>query len=310
MTTDVLLVANDDDEWPAGVIELVGQRLSVARVNASEESTPQIDCSSVRILVGGPSNLAPWIDFCPKLEWIQSTWAGVDALAGHIPAGVVVTPLKHVFGQSMSEFVFGWILAIERRILDRAQASVWDDTPEMGVVGKTMGILGTGSIGSAVAKTAQHFGIRCRGLNSTGHPVDGFEACFEAGDHRFFDDLDYVVSVLPKTTHTENVVDTNALQRLRPGSILINIGRGNAIDDDALLAAINGGTVRAAVLDVFREEPLPKSHRYWQHPNVYITSHTSAPTLERFVAQAMAPNLERFIAGQNLIGAFDTSKGY
>ena len=208
MTTDVLLVANDDDEWPAGVIELVGQRLSVARVNASEESTPEIDCSSVRILVGGPSNLAPWINRCPKLEWIQSTWAGVDALAGHIPAGVVVTPLKHVFGQSMSEFVFGWILALERRILDRAQASIWDDTPEMGVFGKTMGILGTGSIGSAVAKTAQHFGIQCRGLNSDGRPVEGFETCFKAGDHRFFDDLDYVVSVLPKTTHTENVVDT------------------------------------------------------------------------------------------------------
>ena len=310
MTTDVLLVANTDDEWPVGVTEMVGHRLSVACVTVSEEPTSEIDCSSVRILVGGPSNLAPWINRCPNLEWIQSTWAGVDALAGHIPAGVVVTPLKHVFGQSMSEFVFGWILALERRILDRARASTWDDTPEMGVVGKTMGILGTGSIGSAVAKTAQHFGIRCRGLNSTGRPVDGFEACFKAGDHRFFDDLDYVVSVLPKTTYTENVVDTNALQRLRPGSILINIGRGNAIDDDALLAAINGGTVGAAVLDVFREEPLPKSHPFWQQPNVYITSHTSAPTLERFVAQAMAPNLERFITGQDLAGTFDTSKGY
>tara|TARA_E500000178_G_scaffold337711_1_gene377223 strand:+ start:372 stop:1304 length:933 start_codon:yes stop_codon:yes gene_type:complete len=310
MTNDVLLVANDDDEWPDGVIELVGQRLSVARVNASEESTPEIDCSSVRILVGGPSNLAPWINFCPKLEWIQSTWAGVDALAGLIPDGVVVTPLKHVFGQSMSEFVFGWILALERRILDRAQASIWDDTPEMGVFGRTMGILGTGSIGSAVAKTAQHFGIRCRGLNSDGRAVDGFETCFKAGDHRFFDDLDYVVSVLPKTNHTENLVDTNALQRLRPSSILINIGRGNAIDDDALLTALTSGAVGAAVLDVFREEPLPKSHPYWQQPNVYITSHTSAPTLERFVAQAMAPNLERFIAGHDLLGTFDTSKGY
>ena len=299
MTTDVLLVANTDDEWPVGVTEMVGHRLSVACVTVSEEPTSEIDCSSVRILVGGPSNLAPWINRCPNLEWIQSTWAGV-----------VVTPLKHVFGQSMSEFVFGWILALERRILDRARASTWDDTPEMGVVGKTMGILGTGSIGSAVAKTAQHFGIRCRGLNSTGRPVDGFEACFKAGDHRFFDDLDYVVSVLPKTTYTENVVDTNALQRLRPGSVLINIGRGNAIDDDALLAAINGGTVGATVLDVFREEPLPKSHPFWQQPNVYITSHTSAPTLERFVAQAMAPNLERFITGQDLAGTFDTSKGY
>ena len=310
MTTDVLLVANDDDEWPADVIEMVGQRLSVTRVNVSEESTSEIDCSSVRVLVGGPLKLVPWIDRCPTLEWIQSTWAGVDALAGHIPDGVVVTPLKHVFGQSMSEFVMGWILAIERRILDRAQASIWDGTHETGVLGKTMGILGTGSIGSAVAKTAQHFGIRCRGLNSDGCPVDGFETCFEAGDHRFFDDLDYVISVLPKTIHTENIVDTNALQRLRRGSILINIGRGNAINDDALLTALNSGAVGAAVLDVFREEPLPKSHPYWQQPNVYITSHTSAPTLERVVAQAMAPNVERFIAKQDLLGILDTSKGY
>jgi phosphoglycerate dehydrogenase-like enzyme len=147
-------------------------------------------------------------------------------------------------------------------------------------------------------------------LNSDGRPMEGFETCFKAGDHRFFDDLDYVVSVLPKTTHTENVVDTDALQRLRPSSILINIGRGNAIDDDALLAALTRGAVGAAVLDVFREEPLPKSHPYWQQPNVYITSHTSAPTLERFVAQAMAPNLARFLAGDNLLGTFDASRGY
>ena len=310
MTTDVLLVANDDDEWPADVMEIVRKRLVVTRVHVSEESTSEIDCSSVRVLVGGPLNLVPWIDRCRKLEWIQSTWAGVDALSGHIPADVVVTPLKNVFGQSMSEFVMGWILALERRILDRAQTPIWDDKPEMGVFGKTMGILGTGSIGSAVAKTAQHFGIRCRGLNSNGRLVDGFETCFEAGDHRFFDDLDYVISVLPKTTRTENVVDTNALQRLRPSSILINIGRGNAIDDDALLTALDSGAIGAAVLDVFREEPLPKSHPYWQQPNVYITSHTSAPTLEGFLAQAMAPNLERFIAEQDLLGTLDTSKGY
>ena len=310
MTTDALLVAESDDEWPYLVIELLGQRLSVARINTSEKPASDIDYSSVRILVGGPSNLVPWISLCPQLQWIQSTWAGVDALSGHIPAGVVVTPLKNVFGQSMSEFVLGWILALERRILDRAQASVWDDAPELGVFGKTMGILGTGSIGGAVAKSAQHFGIRCRGLNSNGRLVDGFETCFEAGDHRFFDDLDYVISVLPKTTRTENVVDTNALQRLRPSSILINIGRGNAIDDDALLTALDSGAIGAAVLDVFREEPLPKSHPYWQQPNVYITSHTSAPTLEGFLAQAMAPNLERFIAEQDLLGTLDTGKGY
>ena len=152
MSTDVLLVANTDDEWPVGVTEMVGHRLSVACVTVSEEPTSEIDCSSVRILVGGPSNLAPWINRCPNLEWIQSTWAGVDALAGHIPAGVVVTPLKHVFGQSMSEFVFGWILALERRILDRGKLQSGMTRPRWAYCGKTMGILGTGSIGSAVAK--------------------------------------------------------------------------------------------------------------------------------------------------------------
>ena len=310
MTIDVLLVANTDDEWPVGVIDMVGHRLSVARVNTSEKPSPKRDFGSVRILVGGPSDLVPWIDLCTNLKWIQSTWSGVDALSGHIPAGVVVTPLRNVFGQSMSEFVLGWILALERRILDRAQASIWDDMPEIGVFGKTMGILGTGSIGGAIARTAQHFRIRCRGLNSDGRPVEGFERCFKAGDHRFFDDLDYVVSVLPKTTQTENVINRDALQRLSPNSIVINIGRGNAIDDDALSTALASGSVGAAVLDVFREEPLPESHPYWQEPNVFITSHTSAPTLGRFVAQAMAPNLERFISGQDLLETFDADKGY
>lgn len=310
MTTDVLLVANTDDEWPDGVIEMMGERLSVIRVNADEAPPSRLNLDSVRILVGGPSSLLPWVKLCPNLEWIQSTWAGVDALAEHIPTDVVVTPLKDVFGQSMSEFVLGWILAIERRILDRAQSSLWDDTPELGVLGKTMGILGTGSIGSAVAKSAGHLGIRCRGLNSDGRPVDGFEACFGAGDERFFDGLDYVVSVLPKTRGTENIIDQTALERLNPDSVVMNIGRGNAIDDDALCDALNKGGVRAAVLDVFREEPLPQSHAYWQEPKVYVTSHTSAPTLERFVAQAMASNLERFLAGQELTGTFDAGKGY
>ena len=310
MTTDVLLVANTDDEWPDGVIKMVGERLSVIRVDADETPPPMLNLDSVRILVGGPSSLVPWVKLCPNLEWIQSTWAGVDALAQHIPTDVVITPLKGVFGQSMSEFVLGWILAIERRILDRAQSSLWDDTAEPGVLGKTMGILGTGSIGSAVATSAGHLGIRCRGLNSDGRPVDGFEACFEAGDERFFDGLDYVVSVLPKTRGTENIIDQTALERLNPGSVVINIGRGNAIDDDALCDALNKGVVRAAVLDVFREEPLPQSHAYWQEPKVFVTSHTSAPTLERFVAHAMASNLERFLSGQELTGTFDARKGY
>jgi phosphoglycerate dehydrogenase-like enzyme len=310
MTTDVLLVAKSDDEWPVRVIELLDRRLSVSRVDLHQGPETTADFSGVQIIVGGPSDVAPWVALCPNLQWIQSTWAGIDALSDVIPDSVVVTPLKDVFGQSMSEFVMGWILALERRILERASSKVWDERSEDGVHGKTMGILGTGSIGSAVAASARQFGIRCRGLNSDGRFIEGFETCFKAGDHRFFDGLDYVVSVLPKTGATDNAISHDALERLSPGSIVINIGRGNAINDDALSAALTNGSVRAAVLDVFREEPLPASHPYWQAPNVYITSHTSAPTLERFVADAMASNLERFLAGQPLLGTFDPDRGY
>ena len=310
MTTDVLLVAKCDDEWPVRVIELLDQRLSVSCVDALQGPINSTDYSSVRIIVGGPSHVAPWVTVCPNLQWIQSTWAGVDALTDIVPKGVVVTPLKDVFGQSMSEFVMGWILALERRILERASSSFWDDRSEDGVLGKTMGILGTGSIGTAIAASARQFGIRCRGLNSDGRSIEGFEACFKTGDHRFFDNLDYVVSVLPKTAATDNAINHDAIQRLSPESIVINIGRGNAIDDVALRSALTDGSVRAAVLDVFRNEPLPDSDAYWNTPNAYITAHTSAPTLERFVARAMSANLDRFLAGQNLLGAFDPSKGY
>jgi glyoxylate/hydroxypyruvate reductase A len=126
----------------------------------------------------------------------------------------------------------------------------------------------------------------------------------------FFDGLDYLVSVLPKTSATDNIINSDSLKRLAPNSLVVNIGRGNAVDDGALLHAIRQGYVRAAVLDVFREEPLPQSDPYWHEPNVFVTSHTSAPTSERLVSEAMAKNLERFLAGQQPLGAYEQHKGY
>ena len=91
---------------------------------------------------------------------------------------------------------------------------------------------------------------------------------------------------------------------------MINVGRGNAIDDDALLHALDNNSLRAAVLDVFTTEPLPEDHRFWQHPRVHITSHTAAPTAIDLVAIAMADNLERYLAGDTLEGLFVEAKGY
>ena len=307
---DVLLLAHPNDQWPHRVERLISGRLAVHIADVQTHPEPHIDCTDVRLIVGSPSSIARWIPACPNVEWIQSTWAGVDALVDTLPDGVVLTPLKHVFGQSMSEFVLGWILALERRVIERAGATHWDDRPELGVLGKRMGILGTGSIGSAVANAAHQFGIECRGMNSNGRPIPGFTHCFKSNDMAFFDGLDYLVSVLPKTSATDNIINSDSLKRLAPNSLVVNIGRGNAVDDGALLHAIRQGYVRAAVLDVFREEPLPQSDPYWHEPNVFVTSHTSAPTSERLVSEAMATNLERFLVGQQPLGAFEQHKGY
>jgi phosphoglycerate dehydrogenase-like enzyme len=310
MNPEILLIAAPHEEWPQHVKALTAGRLVALQLDPNAPLASDTRLESVRVLVGAPQDLSRWMDSCPRLEWIQSTWAGVDALASQIPHNVVVTPLKHVFGQAMSEFVMGWILSIERRVITRATASKWDSSPEPGVLGKTMGILGTGSIGQAVAQAAGHFGIRCKGLNSNGRSAPGFVQCYTAHDPEFFNDLDYVVSVLPKTDHTTHLINSVSLSTLPKGSIIVNIGRGNAIDDQALLSAVKKRQVKAAVLDVFNQEPLPESHPYWLESNVYVTSHTAAPTMARLVGHAMANNLSRFIEGKPLVDVYEPTKGY
>jgi phosphoglycerate dehydrogenase-like enzyme len=260
--------------------------------------------------VASPQDAKTFAPYFPNLQWIQSTWAGVDALTGHIPESVSITPLRGVFGQAMSEFVLGWILGLERNIIERARSSSWDATPETGVRGKLMGILGTGSIGSAIAEAVKPLGIKCQGMNSSGLPTAGFTQCFESNDLQFFEGLDYCVAVLPKTQATDHILSSRAFDAMSDQAIVINVGRGNAIDDDALLHALDNNNLRAAVLDVFTTEPLPEGHRFWQHPRVHITSHTAAPTAIDLVAIAMADNLERYLAGDTLEGLFIEAKGY
>ena len=116
MAMELLVVGGISDSW-VGPVVAAGQEAMTVAVAEPDQT---VDTSAVRILVGAPPDLAPKIRECPRLQWVQSTWAGVDALTGLVPKGVQVTPLKGVFGQAMSEFVLGWLLALERNIITRA----------------------------------------------------------------------------------------------------------------------------------------------------------------------------------------------
>ena len=303
----LLIVAPDPAPWTDAVVSLASSRGRTAVI------TPEaaIDTSAVEIVVGAPPDLAAIIPRCPQLRWVQSTWAGIDAIAHFASETLQITPLKGVFGPAMTEYVMGWLLAIERNVISRASHTQWAPSLEPRITGKRMGILGTGGIGTAIALAAKAFGLEVIGLNSDGRAVEGFTACYPSADRQVFaEGLDYLVSVLPQTSQTDNLIDHEVLTRLNPRAIVINAGRGNAVVEADLIASLNAGHVRAAVLDVFREEPLPPDDPLWSTPGVQITSHTAGPTPDEAVAEVFERNLKLYLAEEPMADTVRAGRGY
>ena len=303
----LLIVAGESAPWTDAVMLLASPHRRAEIV----EPDAEIETSAVEVVVGAPPDLAAVIPRCPQLRWVQSTWAGIDAIAHFASETLQITPLKGVFGPAMTEYVMGWLLAIERNMISRASHTQWTPSLEPRIKGKRLGIMGTGGIGTAIALAAKPYGLEVIGLNSDGRAVDGFIACYPSADRlAFAEGLDYVVSVLPQTSQTDNLIDHKVLTRLNPRAIVINAGRGNAVVEADLIASLAAGHLKAAVLDVFREEPLPPDDPLWSTPGVHITSHTAGPTPDEAVAEVFERNLKRYIAGEALTDAVRAGRGY
>jgi phosphoglycerate dehydrogenase-like enzyme len=303
----LLIVAAESAPWTNAVMSLA----SLHRRAVVVAPDADIETSAVEVVVGAPPDLVAIIPRCPQLRWVQSTWAGIDAIAHFASEALHITPLKSMFGPAMTEYVMGWLLAIERNVISRASHTQWTPSLEPRIAGKRLGIMGTGGIGTAIALAAKAFGLEVIGLNSDGRAVDGFAACYPSADRlAFAERLDYLVSVLPQTSQTDNLVDEALLKRLNPRAIVINAGRGNAVVEAHLISSLTAGRLRAAVLDVFREEPLPPDDPLWSTPGVHITSHTAGPTPDEAVAEVFESNFERYIAGQPLTDAVRAGRGY
>ena len=303
----LLIVAADSAPWTDAVMSLASPHRRTMVVAPDAE----IETSAVEVLVGAPPDLAANISRCPQLRWVQSTWAGIDAIAHFASEKLHITPLKGVFGPAMTEYVMGWLLAIERDVISRASHTHWTPSLEPRIAGKRLGIMGTGGIGTAIAVAAKSFGLEVIGLNSDGRAVDGFTACYRSADRlAFAEGLDYLVSVLPQTSQTDNLIDHELLMRLNSRAIVINAGRGHAVVEADLIASLNAGHLKAAVLDVFRAEPLPADDPLWSTPGVHITSHTAGPTPDEAVAEVFERNLKQYIAGEPLTDAVRAGRGY
>ncbi len=301
----VLVLSQKADEYR----KLVG---AVALPGLSIVDQPAPECD---IVLGDPTRVRDLLPELPALQWVQSTWAGVEPLLDpSLRRDYVLTNARGVFGPLMSEYVFGYMLLHERKVLQRyraQQAGQWDATLTGTLRRKTLGLLGVGSIGAHLAGTAKHFGMCVRGYTRQSETCPAVDAWFHGADLlRFAAGLDYLACVLPNTPATHQIVDAALLQTLPAHAVLINVGRGSTVDESALAEALQAGKLAGAVLDVFQQEPLQAEHIFWRTPNLLITSHTAAPSFPEDISALFIENYRRLLRGEPLRYRVDFTLGY
>ncbi len=259
-----------------------------------------------------------------NLKWAHIPWAGVDSLLDVLrKTQAVVSCGKGIFDAPMADHVFALLLTLTRCLhyfLRYQMAGVWrrevpgDTLTDL--QGKTMGIVGLGSIGREVARRAAVFGMRVLAVKRrpaalSEEPVDGLFIGYE-GLRLMLPECDVVVITAALTPQTRYLIGQNELASMKRGAILINVARGAIVDEKALVEALRSGHLAGAGLDVFEEEPLPLESPLWHLPNVVLTPHVgglSERTRQR-VFERFLDNLRRFLANEPLVGVVDKEAGY
>lgn len=271
--------------------------------------------AKVNIALGETRLLKDALAALPALAWVQTTTAGVEALMDStLRRNYALTNARNVFGQLMNEYIFGYLLAHEKQIFSRfadQQAKRWNGSSTGVLYGKTIGLLGVGSIGSEVARMAKAFDMRVRGYTRSSKDCEYVDQYFHGNDLiAFAKGLDYLVAILPRTNDTNKLINADLLNALPPHALLINVGRGNALDENALLEALNQNKLAGAILDVFEQEPLPSTHPFWTTPNLLMTFHTSAMSFPENITKVFIENYRLFHAGKPLKHLVNFERGY
>jgi phosphoglycerate dehydrogenase-like enzyme len=279
----------------------------------------------------------------PRLTWVHSATSGVERAltASALERGVLVTNARGVFSRPIAEYVLMMILSVSRRLpqlLELQRERTWQPLEGAELRDVTVGIVGLGSIGRAVGALATAFGcrvvaVRRRGASGDGAATTGVAsgtATATDGDEPSFGELmldrvggpetlpallaesDFIVLAAPLTAETEDMINAETLALVKPGAWLINVARGKLVDERALLRALRDGPLGGAVLDTFRDEPLPPMSSFYDLPNVIVTPHTawsSGRVLDRSV-ELFCDNLRRYATGEPLLNVVDPAAGY
>jgi len=309
---DVLILASDAREYLPFLEELAGGSVTMTIATTAGEARETY--AGQPVILGQPDLVAGALGEMPGVRWVQSSWAGVKPLLDLGRSDYVLTGVKNTFGSQMAEYVLGYLLANELKSFERlgqqANRRWWDESSGT-LNGKSLGIMGTGSIGSDIARMAKAFGMSIMGFSRSGASVEGFERIF-AGNQldEFLAGLDYLVCVLPDTPGTRHLLDASAFHAMKNDCYLVNVGRGALIDEGALAQALVKGELSGAVLDVFQTEPLPKESPLWNAPGLIVTAHVAAKSWPQDIARIFRENFRRYVEGEPLKYRIDFEQGY
>jgi len=299
----------DIDEW--------SRELAAAFAGESIAIWPQVERpADIRIaLVAKPPRGA--LATLPNLELICSLWAGVDGLLAD-PAFPCTVPLTRLIDPqlttAMVESVLLHVLSAHRlapRYRLQQTLREWRQHRQPQAAERTVAILGFGHLGRACGEALLLLGFRVAGWSRTANAHPRIECVHgDAGLADILSRANIVVSLLPITPQTHGLLDAARLALLPAGAAIVNVGRGAVIDEAALLAALDAGRLEAAILDVYRQEPLPPGHPFWTHERVWVYPHVAAETDPRSAARVVADTVRRFRAGEPLPERVDPSRGY
>ncbi|MFC1783394.1 D-2-hydroxyacid dehydrogenase [Planctomycetota bacterium] len=251
------------------------------------------------------------MDYAPHVKWVQTTSSGVGKLVkdlGFQDSELLVTTAGGVHTQALAEFVFMGILTHVKQLSllkEEQEKHHWQRYCGEGLEGKTLAILGMGRVGRQIAKMGQAFDMRVIGTDLLYGEEDaaklGLDMFYPLNRlHDMLQEADTLVIIVPDTPETRNMIDKKALASFKEGVILINIGRGQVIDEEGMIEALRSGKIGSAVLDVFQTEPLPSDNPLWDMPNVLISPHSASTvtTENRKISDIFCYNLQCYLDGR------------
>lgn len=243
-----------------------------------------------------------------NLKWIQCTITGTDYIE-NLPSfkarkDIILTSSRGIHGPQMSEMAIMLMIAMNRqlpRFVRNQDRRIWDRWPTRILYQKKVGILGVGAIGEAIAKKCKAFDMTVLGIDPVPRKIDAVDVFYTLENfHDAIPRMDYFISVAPSTLHNRKMLNADIFSKMKPTAFFINMGRGDVVDEDALLQALNAHEIAGAALDTFHQEPLPPEHPFWGMHNIIITPHVGGLS-DIYVQQAATvfhENLKKYLTGK------------